>query len=204
MSEALEIGYFLEDIGHASFISALVERVANDLQMPVHHYVHNATGGKGCVMTELRHYLSDASRGRVTVYPILVVAIDGNCSTYQGKMREILGIRARTGYPGVLVCAIPDPHIECWYLADLQAFRRAVPGSHPKVLSSVKRERDHYKKALLDAFATAGFRPQLGGAEYAKDIVSHMVLQRAAQNDPALNRFLRDLNSALKQYAHRG
>ncbi len=201
MTRLLDIGYFLEDIGQERLISALAERVASSLSIEASHHVHNATGGRGSVMSELRRYLSDARHDRVPVHPVLVVAIDGNCSGYQGKKQQIDDIRGRTAYPGTVVYAIPDPHVECWYLADLEAFSQAVAGSRPKALSQTKCKRDYYKRTLLEAFLTAGFRPQLGGAEYARDIVARMDLTRAGRSDRALNHFLNDLRSALRQFS---
>ena len=61
----LRIGYFLEDIAHEKFITALVGRVAREVGLTpgvLEHVVYNASGGKGQTMTELRHFLRDMQR----------------------------------------------------------------------------------------------------------------------------------------------
>lgn len=108
----LNIGYFLEDIGHENFVKGLVIRVALEMGFAsddLNHDVRNATGGKGLAMTELRRFLRDVKRGRAFPFDVLVVAIDGNCQRYQKKRDEIKGIVEQTNYPGALVCAVPDP-----------------------------------------------------------------------------------------------
>ena len=201
MSEPLAIGYFLEDIAHERLLTSLVERMAERLGLAVLHDVRNASGGRGLVMTELRQYLLDVRAGRLATPQVLVVAIDGNCTSYQGRRREIEQVRDRARYQGTLVCAVPDPHIERWYLADPEALRAAVAGGQPPSLPQRKCERDLYKRALRQAFGGAGITPQLGGAEYAQDIVTQMDLSRAAQADRSLGHFLSDLRSALMSFA---
>jgi hypothetical protein len=197
MPEPVTIGYFLEDLNHREFLTALVKRVADESGLLLVHDVRNAAGGKGRALTGLRHFLRDARSGRILCPPVLVVAIDGNCDTYQEKRQQIEQVKEQAGYPGVLVCAVPDPHIERWYLADAQGFRQAIPGSAPPALPTYKCERGCYKQALRQAFATAGLEPQLGGAAYAAELVAQMDLYRAGQSDRALKHFLDDLRAAL-------
>jgi hypothetical protein len=201
MPSPLTIGCFLEDIAQEQFITSLVQRVASDLNVPVASDVRNATGGKGRVMDEFQRYLRDAQRGRVTLHPVLVVVIDGNCMSHLAKRRQIEQAQAYTGYAGTIVCAVPDPHIERWYLADTQGFGRAIQGSRPPELPAYKCERDRYKHTLRQAFHTAGIEPQLGGAEYAGENVAQMDLYRAGQTDSALKHFLDDLRVALQPFA---
>ncbi|MCL6431449.1 MAG: DUF4276 family protein [Anaerolineae bacterium] len=198
MTSPIRVGYFLEDIAHAQFVTAVVQRVAESLHLSVTHDVRNASGGRGRVMHELRNYLRDMCAGHIEMAPLIVVAIDGNCSRWQQRRREILDMALSAGYAGNVVCAVPSPHIERWYLADLDAFRSAVPGSNPPQLPSRKCERGYYKKALMDAFRATGVIPQLGGAEYARDIVARMRFEKAARRDPAFSRFVGDLSGALK------
>jgi hypothetical protein len=201
MPEALTIGYFLEDIAQEQFITALVQRAAGELHVAVTPDVRNATGGKGRALTELEHYLRDARAGQVPLHPILVVVIDGNCDTYQARRRQIEQVKERTGYPGTIVCAVPDPHIERWYLADGEGFRLAIEGSQPPALPAYKCERRRYKQALRQAFTSAGLDPQLGGAEYAREIVECISLYRAGKTDAAFKHFMDDLCAALSPFA---
>jgi hypothetical protein len=201
MPDGLDVGYFLEDIAQRDFVVALVERIAADTGLLVSHQVRNATGGKGRAVTELEHYLRDVRAGREPGCPILVVVIDGNCVSYHGKRQEIEQAAQRTRYAGTLVCGVPNPHIERWYLADGEGFRSAVAGSQPPALPAYKCERRRYKHALRQAFDAAGIRPQLGGVEYAADIVARMDLYRAGRTDAAFKHFIDDLRAALRQMA---
>lgn len=200
MPESVTIGYFLEDILHEQFFTALAKRVAEELGIDIIPQVRNATGGRGRVLAELRNYLHDVRAGRGPLHPILIVAIDGNCTTYQAKRNEIRQVIEQVGYPGDVVYAVPDLHIERWYLADAEGFRQAIEGSHPPSLPPYKCERNRYKETLRQAFCTAGIRPQLDGAEYAQEIVAAMDLYRAGQNDAALKHFLDDLRATLKRF----
>ncbi len=198
MTSVTRVGYFLEDIAHAQFVTAVVQRVADGLRLSVTHDVRNASGGRGRVLHELRNYLRDMCAGHLEMAPLIVVAIDGNCSRWQRRRGEIVDMARRAGYLGNVVCAVPNPHIERWYLVDTEAFRKAVPGSNPRQLPARKCKRDYYKTELIEAFRAAGVIPQLGGAEYAREIVAEMCLDRVARRDSAFRNFLADLRTALK------
>jgi len=200
MPEPLTIGFFLEDSAHEQFFTTLVRRVAEETNTEVVFDVRNATGGKGRVLTELRRYLRDAQAGRVPMHPVLVVAIDGNCATYQVKRTQIEQLKDRSGYPGELVCAVPDPHIERWYLADVEGFQLAIVGSQPPALPAYKCERGRYKQAIGQALRSAGIEAQLDIPGYAAEIVAQMNLHRAGQMDTAFKHFVADLRATLKRH----
>jgi len=204
MTSRVTVGYFLEDIAQERFITGLVLRVASELGLAVRNEVRNASGGKGRAIAELRAFLRDVSRSMTSTYDVLVVAIDGNCNTYQGRRREIEKAREHAGYGGCIVCAVPDPHIERWYLADAEGFRQAIAGSQPVPLPAYKCERARYKQALREAVRAAGIELQLGGAEFAQDIVETMNLYRAGQVDAAFKHFIDDLRAALGPLARKG
>jgi len=201
----LNIGYFLEDVGHENFIKSLVIRVASEMRFPygdVNHDVRNATAGKGTTMTELKRFLRDVKSGEELPFAILIVAIDGNCQTYREKRDEISKIAQQTGYPGALVCAIPDPHIERWYLIDKEAFCQVVETDvYPKV-PSYKCEKGIYKKAMKESFAKTGIVPPLGGIEYGEDIALKIDFYIAQRADAAFKHFLNGLRTNLRRYTH--
>jgi len=204
-SSPLRVGYFLEDIAHERFVTALVRRVGQEAGLAseaLEHVVYNASGGKGRTMTELRRFLRDAQRGIVSPTPVLVVAIDGNCQGYTEKHNEIRRVAEHYEYPGQLVCAIPDPHIERWYMADPGGLQQAIGARVQPMLPAYKCERARYKRAMLDVFADVGIRPLLGGAEYGNDVVEAMDLYAAQQADPALKHFVDYLREALLPFAH--
>ncbi len=200
----LRLGYFLEDIAHEKFIVALVERVGRETGLVTgtwEHIVYNASGGKGRTMAELRHFLRDAQSGIVPPTPVLIVAVDGNCQGYTEKRNEIVRLVEKYEYAGNLVCAIPDPHIERWYMADPEGLQHAIRATVRPVLPAYKCERGLYKQAMMDVFADVGARPLLGGAEYGSDVVKAMNLYAAQQADPALKHFVDDLKAALYPFA---
>ena len=200
----LRLGYFLEDIAHEKFIVALVERVSRERGLTpeiLEHVVYNASGGKGRTMAELRHFLRDAQRGVVPPTPVLIVAVDGNCQGYIEKRNEIMRLAQDYHFAGTLVCAIPDPHIERWYMADPEGLRQAIRATVRPVLPAYKCERGRYKRAMMQVFADVGARPLLGGAEYGSDVVKAMNLYAAQQADPALKHFVDDLKAALYPFA---
>jgi hypothetical protein len=65
----------------------------------------------------------------------------------------------------------------------------------------LKCSRDRYKERLIEAIHAAGVTPSLGGIEFAEDIVRHMDIDRAAQADKSLERFVEDLRRAFRRLA---
>jgi hypothetical protein len=201
----LGIAVFLEDLAQDGLIKAFIARTAETVGAAVGAIelrVYNASGGRGSVMTELRRFLQHLERGTVPPAPILIVAIDGNCQSHATRSREIRDIVSNHHYPGYLVCAVPDPHIERWYMADPLALQRVTESPALVIPPEYKCERSRYKNALRDAFRQGGVIPPFGGVEYATDIVAEMDLLAACRNDPSLRQFLSDLRAALS--AHHG
>ena len=199
----LGIAVFLEDIAQDWLIKALVTRMAEVIGIAsdaIEFRAYNASGGRGSVITELRRFLRDLGRGEVPPAPVLIVAIDGNCHGYPARSREIRDLAQRYSYPGLLVCAVPDPHIERWYMSDPAALQRVTESSAPVTPPEYKCERARYKNALRDAFQQSGLVPLFGGTEYATDIVAAMDLRVACGNDSSLRQFLSDLRAALSAH----
>jgi len=199
----VRVGYFLEDIAQERFLCALVTRVAEEKGIPtdmLRHEVRNASGGEGQAMNSLSQFLDRWRHDQVPVLDLLIVAIDGNCRSFTERRREIENLVRERGYHGPLVCAVPDPHIERWYLADPEGFQRALSAPEAPRCPRYKRckyERDQYKRALRKALREAGVEAPLGGAEYGDDIVRSMDLYRAGRRDRSLKHFLDDLREAL-------
>ena len=196
----VHVGYFLEDIAQERFLCALVTRVAEEKGIPVdmlRHEVRNASGGKGQAMNSLSQFLDRWRHDKVPVLDLLIVAIDSNCDSFTERRREIENLVRERGYHGPLACAVPDPHIERWYLADPEGFQRALSAPEAPCCPRYKCERDRYKRALRKALREAGVEAPLGGAEYGDDIVRSMDLYRAGRRDRSLKHFLDDLREAL-------
>lgn len=198
MSEPLLVEFFVEDDAHRQLLVPLVERVAREEDLALRCLVRNARGGHAGAMGSFKRYqlLREKGVGGTAVPAILVVAIDGNCSSFTETSRNIRHA-TRDPFVHMLVTACPDPHIERWYLADPQSFQ-AVVGTRPRVGPS-KCVRGHYKQMLATAIAGAGHPPTLGGVEFARELVDAMDLFRAGKTDSSLKAFVGELRKGLRR-----
>ena len=128
---------------------------------------------------------------------MLVVAIDGNCKGAAEIINRLSGITERNHYAGRVVYAVPDPHIEKWYMADIYACQNVLGTERQPQCPAYKCEKGRYKKALTEAIRSTGVVPLQGGAEYAEDIATQMNLYDAGQSDASLRRFITDMRNAL-------
>ena len=184
--------YFLEDIAHEKFLPALVTRIAQDRGIEpslLEHNVRNATGGKGRALAEFSQFLRESQGLQCH---ILIVAIDANCQSYQKRRKEILRRVKQSEVRWQVVCAVPNPHIERWYLSDPTVFR-----GKGVTLPPYKCERGRYKRILREAIEEhTGSVPPLGGIEYGQEIAKAMDIHKARKEDRALGRFVDDLKQA--------
>ena len=187
-----EIALFGEDDAHEQVIDALVRRIAEEYNIPIHPDWRNAVGGYGKVIAELDNYIRDLNRQRSPRPDLIVVATDANCKGLNERTNEIVSQDA----PAPMILAIPDPHIERWLLLDGAAFK-AVFGKGCDAPDQ-KCARDRYKQRLIEAIRATGITPSLGGIEYAEDIVKKMNINRAAQADRSFNRFVSDLRNTFR------
>ncbi len=201
--DEIRIGYFLEDIGQEQFLRTLVERVAQEVGIAsqrLRHEVRNATGGRGKVLDELRRFLRDVGRERESPFPLLIVAIDGNCKGYQERRNEIHAIVERSGYRGRVICAVPDPHIERWYLVAPRTLQRVLGVSVTPGVPPYKCERGRYKRALREAIRQAGIIAPLGGIEYGPDVARALDLYTVGRADPGFKHFVDELREGLSPF----
>jgi hypothetical protein len=203
MVAKITIGYFLEDRGHETFIKALVGRVARENGLRDGEWlddVRSATGGKS--IQAYRSFLKDMSLADISLpFDVLIVASDGNCKGYQDKKSQLLKFaqKAKFSNTDLLVFAVPDPHIERWYMSDPHAFNRAFGSGILPVLPGYKCKRGHYKKIMQDAISSGDLKPQFGGYEYGHKIVDGMDLYLAGKADASLRHFIEDLVDAIKR-----
>ena len=184
-----EVALFVEDNAHRKVIGALLRRVADESGLTVRLDWRSAVGGRGRVVQELKRYLRDlTTQGG---HPdLIVVATDANCIGLQQRIREVDASAAVSP----VVLAVPDPHIERWLLLDGAAFR-SVFGKGCDAPDK-KCDRGRYKHQLFEAVRATGVVPQLGGIQYAEDIVQHMDIERTARADPSFGRFVNELRRA--------
>ena len=197
MSEPLRADLFVEDVAHRRLLESLIERVAREENSTVRCRIRSAQGGHPRAINEFKLYQQSLEKNdlKLASPDLLVVAIDSNCSTLSKKRREIESA-TKAEYQHLLVCACPDPHIERWYMADLDSFYRII-GYRP-ALGRVKCQRDYYKQILGQAVEKGGYPATLGGIEFASEFAKEMDLYQAGKADSSLKAFLDDLRSKLR------
>lgn len=197
MSERLLVHLFVEDRAHEELLVPLVRRVAREEGRPVVVRPRSVRGGHARAIEEYALYQKLADRGIAgqEAPDLVVVGIDGKCTTFAKKRREILDATTPMFLERVVV-ACPDPHVESWYLADPDSFESVV-GHRPSV-GRRKCARDHYKALLAAATRQAGHPPTLGGVEFAREIAEALDLYRAGRNDHSLKAFVDELRAALR------
>ncbi len=196
----IRIGYFLEDIVHQRFLQTLVERIIHDaakMSVALESDIRNATGGRGQVLENLQGFFRDVGREQDWPFDVVVVAIDGNCHGYREVRDQILARAEQADYGGPVACAVPNPHIERWYLEDLAAVRRVLGVDQVPALPRYKCERARCKNALREAIRRAGVIAPLGGAEYGQDISRELDGYVLGKTDPGFRRFQDALRQAV-------
>jgi hypothetical protein len=196
MAERRRVHLFAEDLAHERFLTAVLERLAGEMGRRIHVTTANARGGHGRALAELKTHQRALLVGG-GIPDLLVVAIDANCSGWNKVRNDVLQIVDPAAFPAH-VLAIPDPHVERWYLADPPALAAAVEAS--VALTRRKCDRDEYKQILVNALRAAGHPVSLGGAEFATEIVAEMDFFRAGKNEPSFKHFVDELRGLVKTW----
>ncbi len=191
-----KVSIFVEDNAHEKFIGALVAKVAKQHDAEVEIEFRSVRGGYGTVKNELKQYLVEILRHTESLPDLIIVATDANCQGLRKREKEIRGITGKIDLK--TLCAIPDPHIERWFLIDSHAFKEAVGKGCDA--PDKKCERSRYKKLLLDNILAAEIIPSFGGIEFAEDIVEHMDLSRAVRADQSFKHFISGLQSVFRSW----
>ena len=189
-----EIALFVEDFAHRQVIGALVQRIAGDFNLDVRLDWRNATRGYGQVVREFNIYLRAIDRQGHPPPHLIIVATDANCKGWYQRIRDF----GDPVSPAPIVHAIPDPHIERWLLLDGAAFK-AVFGRGCDAPDQ-KCDRYRYKQRLVHAIFDAGITPNLGGIEFAEDIVQQMDIERAELADDSFGRFIGSLRATFRAW----
>ena len=189
-----KVALFGEDYAHELVIGALVERIAAECNISIRPDWRNAVGGHGEVVAQLRSYLRDLRHQSGPWPDLIIAATDANCKGLNERRKEM----DIAGAPAPTLLAVPDPHIERWLLLDGSAFK-TVFGKGCEAPDQ-KCDRDRYKGLLIEAILATGHLPNLGGIEYAKDIVLQMDIHRAAGLDKSFRRFVEDLFTMFRKW----
>ena len=189
------INLFVEDEAHEDFLTAMVQRFADDYSIEIIIKASSVRGGHGKVIAELKQYQRDLQRDQENLPDLIIVGTDSNCTSLLEREKEIKQIIS--DFTSLVISAIPEPHIERWFLLDSEAFKTVFGKGCPT--PDYKCEQDRYKRMLLDAINQAGPVP-LDGIERVKDLVNAMNLQRVAQSDKSIERLLNALQRQFRTW----
>ena len=133
---------------------------------------------------------------------LFVVAIDGNCKGYNERLEQLRKlIKPADSFREQIVFAVPDPHIERWYLMDQRALKAATGLEGTPEMPPYKCKKSHYKQALRDALSPPPLRSLLGGAEFAERIVQNMANLEALGNfNASFDKLIADLRASFRRY----
>lgn len=196
-SDRLAVDLFVEDRAHEAFVGALVARIAREEHIPTQVQPRSARGGHPRALAEFGAYQTLVEKGALAGRgpDLVVVVIDGNCSSASTKREEILK-KTRPRLLDRLVIGVPNPHVERWFLADLDSFHTVV--GHRPVVGREKCERAHYKRLLAEAIRQGRHPATLGGIEFAVELVDEMNLYRAGRSNSSLKSFVDNLRARFR------
>lgn len=185
----------LEDAAQEALLRPLVTRIAAEEGVALTIRIRSARGGFAKVLGQLSDLESECAKGREATPDGVVAVVDANCKGFVARRKAV---EAKAGVlADRLIPAIPDPHIERWFLLDSYAFKQVL-GRGCKAPDE-KCEKDRYKRLLINAVIEAGIEPLLGGVEYARDLCAEMDLVKIALSDASFGHFRDALRNWLKQ-----
>lgn len=193
----IKVGLFFEDEGHRTLLASLCLRIAREEHIEVKVVERNAAGGEGRAIAELKQYSLDLRRAQDEYIDVLVVAIDGNCSG-PGVRAKLINTALSRHPAGEVVLAIPDPHVERWYLADPGAIGRVLGVAGSVAPPDQKCDKNRYKHLLNQAFGKLGEQPAAGGIEYGDVIAEEIDLNHVRRTDQQLTDFIDSFRRSLR------
>ena len=200
MAGERRVAFFLEDSAQEAIIPPLFSRLAAEAQWSENQLDLQVLSARaGGSVRAFRNFLKDArQRGHLNA-DLLIVGVDANCKGFTARRDLVVKAAGRsTTYPAVIT-AIPDPHVERWYLLDVAALSNAAGAPIAASVPAYKCEKNHYKNLLRQAFAGSGIAPPLGGLEYGPLVAKGMDLFAAAKQDHGLADYVEKARAWLKR-----
>lgn len=203
LGDKMVILYFLEDRAQEGFIKALVERVAKEEGIALQNLNHQirSTRGGYRVIAAFRKFIKDTIKTLSPEVDFLIVAIDGNCKGHKDRVRELEKF-VKPSHPlkNKIIYAVPDPHIERWYIMDQRAFKEGVGLNKGPDLPPYKCKKEHYKQVINRALRESEVSSLLGGVEYAERIVENISdLDSLGKQNAGFQNFVGDLRRAFRE-----
>jgi len=200
MADKQRVAFFLEDSAQEAIIPPLFSRLADeegweasqlDLQ------VLSARGGGS--LSAFRQFLRDVRQPGHLDADLLIVGADANCKGFTARRELVIKAATKSSYLREIITAIPDPHVERWYLLDVAALANAAGAPIAASVPAYKCEKNHYKTLLRKAFSGSGIAPPLGGLEYGPLVAKQMDLFAAAKQDHGLADYVEKARAWLKR-----
>ena len=202
MEDSIRIGYFLEDIAHEKFIKEITIKILENEynSKKVIHDVRAARGGSKS-HKKFKDFIKDTRKQIALDVDILIVAKDGNCKGFREVKRELSScIKGDHPLKEKIIFAIPDPHIEKWYLLDQRAFKKALETETAPDLPPYKCEKNYYKGIMKRFLKEQDINSLSGGAEYGQLIVQNLEnLTYFERCDESFRSFVSDLKAVVRQ-----
>jgi hypothetical protein len=203
LADKIRVLYFLEDRAQENFIKNIVQRVAEEVGIPgkrLTHDIRSARGGS-VIINEFKKFVKNCLGGDSSGFDLVIAAIDGNCMGYQERKKQLEKCFDEVPMLGdKVVFAVPDPHIERWYILDQKAFRNGVGIDKSPDLPPYKCQKNYYKTLIHQILHESDVNSLLGGAEYAERIVKNIDdMKLLEQRDDSFKFFVRELKRALKR-----
>lgn len=205
--DKIRILYFLEDRAQEGFVKALVKRIAKEESLSAAALIHDVRSARGGskIINEFKSFVKDLKAGGPET-DLLVVAVDGNCKGHRERKKQLEQyFKSAPHLLDKVVFAVPDPHIERWYILDQKAFKDGVGIDKSPSLPPYKCKRDYYKQLLYQVLKESNVSSILGGAEYAERIVENIgnvnLLER---HDPGFKFFTQELRRILRKASKLG
>jgi hypothetical protein len=105
-----------------------VERIAKEESFTPDNLIHDIRSARGGskIINDFKEFIKSL-KTYISDFDLLVVAVDGNCKGYQERKKQLeYPLKSTPSLEERVVFAVPDPHIERWYILDQKAFKYGV------------------------------------------------------------------------------
>jgi hypothetical protein len=192
--DKLKVRIFVEDIAQETIIKRIFIRLCEengldsnrlDVEVP-----YSKGGGSIKAMSD---YLKDF--GEDNAGDCFVLGSDGNCKGFTKKRNMLEKNVKQSHLLDKTIFAIPDPHIERWYLVDENALSNAVGERVAGNPPGHKCDKGFYKNLLKSSISKTGVIPMQGGAEFGADVGNLMDFYKAGKQDQGLKYFVESVRN---------
>jgi len=202
MANKTVILYFVEDPAQESFITTLITRIAAGEGIPAQRVSLSgwAVQDGSKAIDEFEQFVKGSGDDLWGCADIFVVGFDANRKGVSERRKQLRTITKPLdiALQDPIAFAVPNPHIERWYLEDQQAFNCVFgPGSAP-AMPSYKSDKAFYKQILHDAIARTGRDSLLGVSAYGEDVALAVNFD-VLSNDRGFKLFRKDLCRAFRR-----